>query len=148
MGNCAGCKRNCCGNKFQGLEKSFKHSNPDLFDQIILSKAEVARIKKIGAEQYIEYINGLPCITLNKDNSCKAFKDGMCTIYDARPDVCRLYPFYFDPFVGILIDKNCPGFEADEFEKADPEFKKEIFKLVKNRVKLFEEIEKKKNSVK
>lgn len=144
MGKCDGCNRNCCGNKFQGLERAFKHDNPDIFDQIILSKDEVKRIVKAGGEKYIEYINGLPCITLNEDCSCKAFENGLCKIYEVRPDVCKLYPFYFDPFAGILVDKNCKGYYQSDFDKAPLATKKKIFELVKNRVKLFEEISLKK----
>lgn len=139
MGKCDGCNRNCCGNKFAGLEKAFKHTNPDIFDQIFLSDAEVKRIVKAGGEKYIEYIDGHACITLNEDCSCKAFKNGKCEIYAVRPDVCKLYPFYFDPFAGVLVDKNCKGFEQEDFDNADIKTKKEIFKLIKNRVKYFED---------
>ena len=27
--------------------------------------------------------------------------DGSCTVYDRRPLICRLFPFYPDPFVGV-----------------------------------------------
>lgn len=143
MGKCDGCKRNCCGNKFEGLEKAFKHENPDIFDQILLSQEEVDRITDFGGEKYIEYKNGLPYITLNNDCSCRAFKDGKCEIYEVRPDVCKLYPFYFDPFAGILVDKNCKGYVQEDFNNASADEKEKIFNLVKNRIELFEKTSKK-----
>lgn len=141
MAKCDNCPNNCCGNNFVGMANAFKHSNGDLFNQILLSDDELENIVKNFGAEYIEYIHGMPFVALNKDRSCKAFKNGRCSIYKSRPDVCKLYPYYFDPFGGIFIDKNCTDFEEDEFDK------EEIFKLVNNRIKLFATIEGKKHEV-
>ena len=41
-------------------------------------------------------IEGLPIYQLNSvgdDHACVFLKDGRCAVYDARPQVCRMYPF-------------------------------------------------------
>ena len=111
MNKCKNCKNNCCGNKFVGLKNAFKHQNSDMFCQILLSQEEVNRIVEFGGEKYIESKNGKNYISLNEDKSCNAFKNGKCDIYNVRPDVCQLYPYYFDPFCGIVIDKNCNKYD-------------------------------------
>lgn len=141
MRRCENCPNNCCGNNFVGLANAFKHSNGDLFNQILLSEDEVEDIVKNFGDEYIEYIDGMPFISLNKDRSCKAFKNGRCAIYKCRPDVCKLYPYYFDPFGGVFIDKNCTDFEEDEVDKKD------VFDLINKRIKLFATIEGKKHEV-
>ncbi len=78
-------------------------------------------------------------LKLNEDNSCKAYKDGKCTIYNFRPMVCRLYPFYFDPFSGVFIHKDCCG----DFKKYLQENKLEILKMIKARVDYFIDLESK-----
>jgi Fe-S-cluster containining protein len=43
--------------------------------------------------------DGYPVFTLNtcgEDQSCVFLKGNRCTVYDARPRVCRLYPFTVD----------------------------------------------------
>ena len=136
MGVCDNCKNNCCSKNFIGLVNSFKNNDSNLFNQILLTEEEKTRIVKSGGEKYIEYIDGSPYISLNDDRSCKAFKDGKCLIYSVRPDVCKLYPFYFDPFGGLFIDKNCSCIEEDELLD-----KEEMFELISNRVKLFAQLE-------
>ena len=139
MNKCKNCTKNCCGNKFIGLKDAFKHTNPDIFCEILLSNEEVKRIKEFGAEKYIEKkADGRYCIALNDDISCKAFKGGKCEIYPVRPDVCKLYPFYFDPFAGVLVDKNCQCYSQEDFDSLDEEGKKQIFDLLKARIKYFE----------
>lgn len=140
MNKCEGCTRNCCGNKFIGLRDSFKHDSPDIFCQILLSNDEADRIIKQGGAQYVKQKDGVYYIELNDDFSCKAFKDGRCGIYEVRPNVCRLYPFFFDPFAGILIDKNCEKYSHEEFDKLDASHKQEIFNLLKARIKFFEDL--------
>lgn len=141
MNKCDNCPNNCCGNNFIGLANSFKHSNGDLFNQILLSEEEVEDIVKNFGDEYIEYVDNMPFIALNEDRSCKAFKNGRCSIYNSRPDVCKLYPYYFDPFGGIFIDKNCAFFEENEADKKD------ILALINKRIKLFATLEGKKQEV-
>ena len=59
--------------------------------------------------------------------------DGACKIYQKRPVVCKLYPFYFDPFAGVVLDKNCLCLDNTDIPKA-------YFKLFKRRLKFFEDL--------
>lgn len=140
MNKCQNCKNNCCGNKFIGLKSAFKHTNSDIFCQILLSQEEVNKIVEFGGEKYIESKGNKSYISLNEDNSCKAFKNGKCDIYDVRPYVCQLYPFYFDPFCGIVIDKNCEKYQLLDFNEYTYKTKQKILNLLKKRIKFFEEL--------
>ncbi len=73
---------------------------------------------------------GLSSALINEDFSCSALKNGKCYIYDVRPDVCKLYPYYFDPFCGLCIDKNCPV----NFSLNIPQG--EIYAMLNNRINL------------
>lgn len=134
MGDCSNCKANCCSNVFKGLSEaliSSNHRNGD-FVLIRLSKEEEEEIIRNGFKQYINYTEDGVYLKLNEDNSCTAFKDGKCLIYNVRPVVCRLYPYYFDSFCGICIDKNCKG----NF-KLDDDAKRGAYKLLEKRLKDF-----------
>ncbi len=143
MNKCLNCNNNCCSRKFVGLKDSFKHVSSDKFCQILLSENEVERIKRCGGEKYIEKKDGIYRIALNPDNSCKASNNGICDIYDARPDVCKLYPFFFDPFAGLVVDKNCSKYTIEDLENCSVEEKQEIFELLQSRLDFFKELNKK-----
>lgn len=52
---------------------------------------------------YTKNTNGKPCLIVGEDKYCYFFKqDKGCTIHEARPNVCRAWPY----FRGNLIDKN------------------------------------------
>lgn len=142
MNRCAKCKNNCCSNKFIGLKEAFKHTAPDVFVQILLSNKEAERIRKAGGEKYLEQKNGVYCMSLNPDYSCKAYKNGICDIYEARPDVCKLYPFFFDPFAGLVLDKNCDKYTLEDLNQYSIEDKQKILDIIHERLKFFEELNK------
>lgn len=133
MQKCLGekCPNNCCSNKFRGLSKALSNLDSSKFVQIQLNEEEVKKIKCAGREDLLENKKGEYFLKLNDDNSCSAFKNGQCSIYDIRPDVCRLYPYYFDPFCGICIDRNCPGDFSLDISK------NEIYNLLNNRISLY-----------
>ncbi|MBR3280448.1 MAG: S-adenosylmethionine decarboxylase [Clostridia bacterium] len=133
MSNCLGvkCNNHCCTSRFKGLSESLINKDKSKFVQILLSKEEVNRITECGYKRLIQKVDDQYYLKLNNDFSCSAYKNGKCIIYDSRPDVCKIYPYYFDPFCGICKDKNCPGnFEIDT--QSD-----EIYKLLENRINLF-----------
>ena len=84
---------------------------------------------------------GCFCIAIDENNVCPAFKNGRCLIYNVRPDVCRLYPFYFDNFSGLFVHKDCPADFSFELETN----KLEILELIKKRVNFFIDMERNKN---
>lgn len=89
---CSSCTNKCC-------------SQP--YDWVFLSKREIALIasttgleegdfvvqrKNPNSDLTFRTLN-LPCRFLNKDT-------GLCSIYEARPLVCRMFPFYPEPLTG------------------------------------------------
>ena len=127
------CPNHCCSNRFKGMSAALKNTDDRLFLEIQLNNNEVKRIIENGKNDLIVNIDGKSYLKLNSDNSCSAFLNGKCSIYEIRPDVCKLYPYYFDPFYGICIDKNCPG----EFDLNIS--KREFYELLNNRIDLFDE---------
>ena len=87
----------------------------------------------VGNKIFREGGGGAYCLALGDDNECKAFKNGRCSIYDVRPDVCKLYPFYFDVFSGLFVHKDCPS----NLEKELRENEIELLKLVRKRIDFF-----------
>ena len=68
--------------------------------------------------KYTENMNDKPCLIVKDDGYCYFFKEGEgCTIHEARPDVCRAWPY----FRGNLVDstslemakEDCPGIIKD-----------------------------------
>lgn len=86
-------------------------------DQLNLSPLEAYRIASFFCKQgtnmsvrdvYDKYAHLhiveklLPLFVMNTDgpnNSCVFLQDGRCSIYDARPTTCRIYPFFAVPGV-------------------------------------------------
>lgn len=45
-----------------------------------------------------------------RDGTCVHLaEDGLCAIYDARPALCRAYPWALDLTLGCSVDTNCPA---------------------------------------
>ncbi len=125
------CPNHCCSNKFIGLSSALNCKSDSDFVQIQLDNEEVKRISSAGYKALIEEKGSRHFLKLNSDFSCSAFENGLCTIYDVRPDVCKLYPYYFDPFCGLCIDKNCPGnFDLNNSQN-------ELYDLLNRRINLF-----------
>lgn len=125
------CPNHCCTEKFKGLSEVLSVSAKDS-GMPLLNEEEVARIKNSGNLEYITYIEGKPYLKVYDNNRCAAFKDGKCLIYDVRPDVCKLYPFYFDQSCGFCKDKHCPGnFTLDDVTQ-------EHYEILKKRINLYE----------
>jgi len=131
--NCLGknCPNHCCSNKFKGLSSALRNEDDSKFVQIQLNDEEVKKIVERGRKDLVESIDGNYYLKLNEDFSCLALENGECSIYDARPDICKLYPYYFDPFCGFCIDKNCPGNFDLNIQQND------IYELLNNRINLY-----------
>lgn len=89
--NCGNCLNKCC-------------SQP--FDWVYLTEAEIQRIEQATGRDRSEFVverrnptNGFTFKTL--DLPCKFLaSEGTCSVYDARPLICQLYPIYADPLTG------------------------------------------------
>lgn len=126
------CPNHCCSEKYVGLNACLEYSNNKALGEPLLDDAEYKRIHEFSGNEYINIINGKPYLKVLPNNSCSAFKDGKCMIYDVRPDACKIYPFYFDQAYGLCKDKNCPGnFTTDDITS-------EHFELIKKRINLYQ----------
>jgi len=97
---------------------------------LVLNPFEVGRISRASGisfeDLYDEYFerttdpeNGMPLLTINREKGCPFLAgDRRCTVYEARPLVCRLFPLgklYRDGFRYVLLSENpCAGFEAPD----------------------------------
>jgi Fe-S-cluster containining protein len=137
------CPNSCCG-PFAGVqqltaalrksdvgrsrgesEDDFIHNDAQtIFTLIRLSDADVARLLDNGLGDMIVR-RGTPdeplyYLRLNEDGSCKALDaNHKCTIYGARPAVCRAFPFYIDMFGGLSMIGSCPGVGAGRSKLKD-----------------------------
>ena len=127
------CPNHCCSEKFIGLSKSLEYEDTISTGMPLLSKDEYERIFNNSGSKYIEMIDEKPYLKVYENNRCAAFENGKCMIYSVRPDVCKIYPFYFDQACGLCKDQNCPG----NFTKND--ITKEHYELLKKRIDLYQE---------
>lgn len=106
------CRKNCCGPKFNNGTKTniFGMSH----DQLPLTLEDKNKIvAHCGLGHIQKEADGGYYIKFRKDNSCPFWKEGLCSIEDIKPSICRAYPFIeIDPYFGVTQDMTCPGFEA------------------------------------
>ena len=112
------CQKSCCG-PFAGITSHLTKIEERPFEEIVLTPEDYKKIYSAGHAELIEeaysehmgkkyYKMALEC-----DGTCKALKNGLCSINDIKPTLCKAFPFYFDMFSGLCaID--CEGF-SDEY---------------------------------
>ena len=64
--------------------------------------------------RYTEIFDGKPVLITGEDDLCYFFDEGRgCTIHEARPDVCRAWPYFrgnlIDEFSFAMAKEDCPG---------------------------------------
>ncbi len=64
--------------------------------------------------RYTEIFDGKPVLITGGDDFCYFFEEGRgCTIHEARPDVCRAWPYFrgnlIDEFSFAMAKEDCPG---------------------------------------
>lgn len=132
------CKHSCCG-PFAGISNELTSIDSRPFDEIVLTPEDYEGMCEAGLQEFIEQgvspVNGKQYfkMALAEDGTCKAFKDGKCSIYQHSPTLCKAFPFYFDLFAGLCaID--CEGFSDDgwvDMEAVKPmiEYAKKMYKF-------------------
>lgn len=60
-----------------------------------VNEQDIKRIKRTGRRNFTVKKEGETFLR-HKDNSCIFFKDGLCSIYPIRPNVCAQFPFEKD----------------------------------------------------
>ena len=57
--------------------------------------------------------DGISTIQTAPDGTCAALDQGCCSVYEARPAICRAYPLYLDMFVGVCALTECKAVTPD-----------------------------------
>lgn len=99
--DCGSCSQKCC-------------SQP--YDWVFLTRAEVQSLAQASGTDENEFITvrensnshrtfrtlNLPCRFLDQNS-------GQCTVYESRPLICKLFPFYLEPLTGhaTLLPVQC-----------------------------------------
>ena len=115
--NC--CEHSCCG-PFAGISSELTNIDARPFDEIVLTPEDYERMMENGLSDLIEEgvsrVNGKKYykMALAPDGTCKALKDGKCSIYQFSPTLCKAFPFYFDMFSG-LCTIDCEGFSGEHW---------------------------------
>jgi len=80
---------------------------------------------------------------LRKNGNCIFLEDGVCRIYEARPYLCRTYPFYL--LEGKLMVSECMGVGGkigkEESKKLAALLKERYITEIKESISLFEKFE-------
>lgn len=81
---CKGCPsdQNCCTGKH--------------VDKPVLTRDDIARISEVtglDAREFCEKSQESLAVMRSVDDACHFYHEGRCSIYDARPIDCRLFPF-------------------------------------------------------
>ena len=111
------CAHSCCG-PFSGISEGIESIDNRPFEEIVLTEEDYAALYQHGRADLIEkgFSQGTQKpyykIALHPDGTCKAFKNGRCSIHAFSPTLCRAFPFYFDMFSGLCAIC-CEGFSDD-----------------------------------
>jgi Fe-S-cluster containining protein len=80
-----------------------------------LTEADVAALRSTGARRFSRRNQDGISQLVNRDGHCVFLVDGSCSVYEHRPEGCRLYPLILDLDLDQVVrDDFCPW--RDEFE--------------------------------
>ena len=102
------CPKNCCC-EFDGFHSLLLPLCGVSHRDIVLLTKDVEALESLSKEDLIVRKEGYCFLRTHDNGLCYAYVDGGCSIYEHRPILCRAYPFYFDLFTGLCLDKSCPG---------------------------------------
>jgi hypothetical protein len=98
--------------------------------EMLLSSSDIVRIKGLGFSEnfFIVEKNDGNRQLKNASGRCVFHNGQRCTIYNYRPEGCRLYPAIFDEGLGETdLDSYCPNHR--DFQLT-PNISREVIKLV------------------
>jgi len=82
--------------------------------RMTLTEADVAKIEAVGHRDFYFVNDDLDLLLVNVKGRCVFLVDGLCSVYDDRPEGCRFYPLILDLSVDrVVLDGVCPW--AEEF---------------------------------
>ena len=110
---CAGCCRAVCGDNvvavFPGeVRRIMAASGKSWFE--VAKPPESDDFAAEGYRHAFEWV-----LRRKPDGDCVFLKDGQCTVYDARPHICRTYPFRLE--AGKLEQYECDGLATGSSEQ-------------------------------
>jgi Fe-S-cluster containining protein len=104
------CPCTCCG-PFGGVQRDIDSIEGRKFHDIFLTSNDSKRLLISGCAHVVELLpSNVYRMLLLEDGTCCALKNGLCSIHQAKPTLCRAFPFYIDMFVGLCGVTSCPGF--------------------------------------
>ncbi len=95
---------------------------------IVLSQKDIERLAghldlsiSTFLQQYAEHKNGKYRLKVGLDEYCVFFRQG-CNVHDAKPDICRAWPFFkgniVDPYSFAMAKEYCPGIHPEASHEA------------------------------
>lgn len=87
--------------------------------RVLLLEKDVTRLEEAGEQGFHEQTDGGRFVAVMKkeDGRCVFLEENGCMVYENRPLLCRMYPFYVerqgDVYV-IGVDTACPGVGGGE----------------------------------
>jgi Fe-S-cluster containining protein len=98
---CGACAHKCCSQPYDWVYLTSQEIGTISFASG-LEAAEFVVLRKNSNTGHVFQALDMPCKFLDKES-------GACTIYEARPLVCRLFPFYPEPLTGhaTLLPVQC-----------------------------------------
>ena len=140
------CKHSCCG-PFDGISQELCNIDRRPFDEIVLTEEDYRRICEKGYAEFVEEGYSETArkayykMALEADGTCKAWKDGRCSIHEFSPTLCQAFPFYFDMFSG-LCTIDCEGFSDDTWTDLEEyrEYIEKARKMYKFWLKFYEKV--------
>ncbi|UCH88866.1 MAG: YkgJ family cysteine cluster protein [Thermoplasmata archaeon] len=97
--------------------------------EMTLTNEDVERILKLGYKDFYIYKNGYLQLE-NVHGHCYFLKKDLCSIYDDRPEGCKLYPQVFDlDSAEVYLHEFCPYNDEFEFSEDDARRLEEVIAL-------------------
>ncbi|MFP3282578.1 MAG: YkgJ family cysteine cluster protein [Nitrososphaeria archaeon] len=77
-----------------------------------LTMRDVERLESLGyrREDFTRHVDGVLVLATKDSGDCFFLgEDGLCTVYERRPDGCRIYPLVWSAERGAaILDPDCP----------------------------------------
>jgi Fe-S-cluster containining protein len=94
-----------------------------------LSNSDIVRIRELGfSEDFFISKRNEERRLKNSMGKCVFHNGRICTVYNHRPEGCRIYPVLYDAYTGkVVLDADCPN--SEEFQ-ITPDISSELIRLV------------------
>jgi len=85
-----------------------------------LTEADTARLEVAGQRDFFFVNHDHDHQLINVDGHCIFLVEGRCSVYDDRPEGCRIYPLILDLSVDrVVLDSVCPWVSEFRFSQDD-----------------------------